>query len=301
MRSPLPSYSLYGEHGRTADIDWLHCESIAERSRLHDWEIRPHRHELLFQVFWIEKGGVVASLDGRELALKGRGVVLVPPPVVHGFHFQPHTRGQVVTVLRQHLDKLLAEEPALAARLAQPRVQPLDAGDAARVGAAMQALRQEFGNAQDWRSISVDGALIRLLVTLGRCLPSPAVAGVAQSARGLQHVQRYRALVEARFREQPAVAGLAGEIGITATQLNRVCRSALGCSAIAVLHARLMLEAQRELAYTTMTVKQIAHHLGFADAAYFTRFFQRHTGTPPTQWRAAAGQSLFKGMTGDSI
>ena len=34
--------------------------------------------------------------------------------------------------------------------------------------------------------------------------------------------------------------------------------------------ARLMLEAQRELAYTAMSVKQVAIGLGFADAAYFT-------------------------------
>lgn len=290
MKSPLPSYSLYGEHGRTTDIDWLHCESIAERSRLHDWEIRPHRHELLFQLFWIEKGRMVASLDGQELTLEGAGVLVVPPPVVHGFHFQPNIRGHVVTVLGQHLAKLLAEEPLLAARLAQPRAQKLNAAQAARMGAAMQALRDEFGTAHDWRSISVDGALIRLLVTLGRCLPAPAEGSSPQGARSLQHVQRYRALVEARYRQQPAVAALAAEIGITATQLNRVCQSVLGCSSVAVLHARLMLEAQRELAYTTMTVKQIAHHLGFADAAYFTRFYQRHTGVSPTQWRAACGK-----------
>ena len=35
-----------------------------------------------------------------------------------------------------------------------------------------------------------------------------------------------------------------------------------------------------------MSVKQIAHELGFDDAAYFTRFFQRETKVTPTEWRA---------------
>ena len=57
---------------------------------------------------------------------------------------------------------------------------------------------------------------------------------------------------------------------------------------LALLHARVMLEAQRDLSYTTLSVKQIALGLGFSDAGYFTRFFQRLSGRTPTQWRGAA-------------
>ena len=91
-----------------------------------------------------------------------------------------------------------------------------------------------------------------------------------------------------RFREQPALSLCANELGITPTQLNRVCQQVLGHAALGVLHARLVLEAQRELAYTNLSVKQIAFDLGFTDAGYFTRFFQRRTGSAPTVWRAAA-------------
>ena len=35
-------------------------------------------------------------------------------------------------------------------------------------------------------------------------------------------------------------------------------------------------------------MKQIGLGLGFADAGYFTRFFQRLTGHTPTAWRALA-------------
>jgi AraC family transcriptional activator of pobA len=101
-------------------------------------------------------------------------------------------------------------------------------------------------------------------------------------------VRRFRALVEAQYREQPSLAMLAARLGITTTQLNRVCREVLGRPALAVVHTRLVLEAQRELAYTSMSVKQVALGLGFEDAAYFSRFFQRRTGQTPTAWRAAA-------------
>ena len=34
----------------------------------------------------------------------------------------------------------------------------------------------------------------------------------------------------------------------------------------------------------------VALGLGFADAGYFSRFFQRHTGHSPTAWRALAAR-----------
>ena len=51
-------------------------------------------------------------------------------------------------------------------------------------------------------------------------------------------------------------------------------------------------EAERELVYSTLAVKQIAGLLGFADEAYFGRFFRKHTGATPTDFRAAARARL---------
>ena len=81
---------------------------------------------------------------------------------------------------------------------------------------------------------------------------------------------------------------LARQLGITPTQLNRVCRQLTGRPALALLHARVLLEAQRDLAYTTLSIKQVGLGLGFGDAGYFTRFFQRATGATPSRWRAEA-------------
>src|ERR1700759_5232781 len=58
MALHLPTYLLYGEDAGLPPEDVMHSESIAERSALHSWEIKPHRHESLLQVFWFEKGEV---------------------------------------------------------------------------------------------------------------------------------------------------------------------------------------------------------------------------------------------------
>ncbi|MDH4392602.1 MAG: helix-turn-helix domain-containing protein [Aquabacterium sp.] len=290
----MPTYALYGEAGRTQATDWLHCERIAERSQRYDWEIRPHRHAALLQILHIHRGTAQAWLDGRSQMLAGPCVLLLPALVPHGFMFAPDIDGTVVTVLEQHLARLLATTPALAAQLGDWRLCTLDATapGADALQAAVAQLRAEFAATGAWRELALDAALLQLVVQLGRLLPADATAQAPAPAgsRALDHVRRLRALVEAQFRQQPALAALAAALGITPTQLNRVCHRVLGHSALGVLHGRLVLEAQRDLAYTTLSVKQIALGLGFADAGYFSRFFLRQTGHTPSAWRALAAR-----------
>jgi AraC family transcriptional activator of pobA len=288
----LPTYALYGEHGRTQATDWLHCETIRERSQRHDWEIRPHRHESLFQILHIHRGAAEALVDARSVALQGPCVLTVAPLVPHGFRFAPDIEGTVVTVLERHLAQLLSGAGALAARVLPSRCLAWAPGEpaAAAVERAVRALREEFFGTAPWRDLALDAALLALAVELGRALPDEDAAAPAGGERALMHVRRFRALVEARFREQPTLGALASTLGITPTQLNRACHQVLGHSALGVLHARVMLEAQRDLAYTSLSVKQIALGLGFGDAGYFTRFFQRESGLTPTAWRARAAR-----------
>lgn len=295
----LPTYALYGEQGRTQVTDWLHCERIADRSQRHDWEIQPHRHETLFQILHIEQGSATAWLETGPVTLVGPCLLGLPALVPHGFRFAPDIHGTVLTVLERHLAQLLQTAAPLAARLQQPLALHWAGADATAlaqadaVADAVAALRSEFHGTGGWRDLALDAALLHLAVLLGRLAPPLAeVAGTAAAppARALGHVQRYRALVELRFRQQPTLAALAGSLGITPTQLNRVCHQVLGHSALGVVHDRLVLEAQRDLAYTTLAIKQIALGLGFADAGYFSRFFQRHTGHSPTAWRALAAR-----------
>ncbi len=297
-RSPatpqLPTYALYGEAQAPQRMDALHCESIAERSRLHDWEIRPHRHTALLQILYMARGQVSARLEAGALQLRGPAVVVVPAGVVHGFRFTPEVQGRVLTVAEPHAQRLLAGQPGLADAALSARAQALSAAAARPVQAASDALHQEFDAGHAWRSLAVDAALTQLLLALAR-LPAAARGGPAATVRRADvHVQRFRALVAERFRGQPGMAQLAAELAITPTQLNRVCQQVLGCSALAVLHARLLLEAQRELAYTSMSIKQISLGLGFADAAYFTRFFERQAGSTPSAWRARAHSGAQK-------
>jgi AraC family transcriptional activator of pobA len=287
MALHLPTYLLYGEDAGLPPADVMHSESIAERSSLHSWEIKPHRHEALLQVFWFEKGEVEILIDGERHALRGPGVITVMPLAVHGFRWTSDVKGIVFTMRESHVRALLARDQSLGERVLRSRCVQFEVRHRRPVKAAVEALHDEHSQHAPWRASAVDAAIVGMFVALGRSLP-PVSAAAGVGDRSVAHVQRFRALVDERFRAQPTLGEFAAEIGITTTQLNRVCRSVLGHPALAVLHARLCLEAQRELAYTTLSIKHIAYKLGFNDAGYFTRFFERETGAAPSAWRALA-------------
>ena len=70
-------------------------------------------------------------------------------------------------------------------------------------------------------------------------------------------------------------------------------------SSLAVLQARLVHEAQRDLVYTNTSIKRLASNLGFEDEGYFGRFFRKHTGLTPREFRARALGSFNALADGD--
>lgn len=286
-RAAAPVYSLYGEEGRSPALDGLHLESIADRSRLHNWEIQPHRHGALVQLLLIERGRVTVRMDEEERGLRAPALVWVPALAVHGFRFAPETEGLVVTLDHSRLRALLDHLPDLLESLSEARLVALDRGATSTraLFAVGHALREDYAGDGPWRGPALDHAVALLATQAARFGAGAPTHHAGGEGRALQHLARYREQVERHYRRQPSVAELAEPLGITPTQLNRLCRRHLQCSAQAVLHQRVLLEAKRELGYTTLMVRQIADGLGFADPAYFTRFFQRHTGRSPSAWR----------------
>ena len=69
MKQEFPSYRLYREESGESGDFWIHCETIPERTHLHNWEIAPHRHDAFFQIFWLSagQGEIIGSRDARPM------------------------------------------------------------------------------------------------------------------------------------------------------------------------------------------------------------------------------------------
>ncbi len=285
MRRSIPQYFLYGETTQDVDERFLHVESISERSRRHDWMIRPHAHRDLFHLLFVLKGGGLFHAEGGAHAFSANSLICVPRSCVHGFDFNSGTDGWIVTASGVLLTRLTREHAELAPVFDEAGVIPLNASATPQLTALFDALVAEFrGNLPVRRAAAESWLTTISIVALRRKLELTPNASQPQNADALL-ASRYRTLVEAQFRSAWTIADYAKKLCISAERLRVGCVRTTGSSPLALLNARRLLEAKRSLLYTNMSIALIAESCGFPDPAYFSRFFSRATGQSPRAYR----------------
>ena len=280
-RSAIQSYNLFGE---TTDVpDVIHCETIAARSVLHDWELEPHRHARLHQVLLVARGGGDVTIEGQRHRLRPMHLVNVPTGQVHGFSFKPGTDGWVVTFVAEFLDQVLVPSEGLARILAQPGVL----SGTPQMRKVVSEIFTEFGARHYARAHLLRSLSAMLLGLVSRALA--AEHAPAERARGADLVTRFEDLLDAHCLDHWPVGRYAHALKVTPTHLTRLTREAYGCPATHMIRDRMVREARRHLVYTNLSISQIAYALRFEDPAYFTRTFTQATGQSPRAYRSRIG------------
>ncbi|HWL53543.1 MAG TPA: helix-turn-helix transcriptional regulator [Chthoniobacteraceae bacterium] len=84
-----------------------------------------------------------------------------------------------------------------------------------------------------------------------------------------------------------SIDALAGEVGITATQLRKLFRRETGSGPKAFLHRLRLRKAARFLCQTPESVKEVAARCGFSSDHYFHLVFRKEFGCTPGEYRLA--------------
>ena len=294
MTTSIPNYALYGDDAQPAWLDMVHFERIHERSSLYHYDIAPHFHDGLIQVLYVTCGGGTVFIDGVSWPAHPQTLIVIPARHVHGFQFTPDIDGPVVTAAQRPLESIAeVAAPDLLPHIRRPLVLGAS-GSARHVDALLpllDAIERETRVHSSGEVAAGTALLMAAFVQIARianALHAPDGSDSAARSRKTAQVERFRALVDAHFRAHLPVEHYAAELGLTAGHLSRLCREVLGVSSLDVINARVVHEAERELVYSILGVKQIAGLLGFADDAYFGRFFRKQTGRTPTDFRQAA-------------
>lgn len=286
MNRHVPTFRLYGEARDESAGFWLHCETIPERSRVHGWEIRPHRHEGFFQVLHISGGSGEALIDGGYQAFEQSTAIFVPPREVHGFRFSRDIEGRVLTALTDRLAAPARSNTTIAAFAETSRIVRLSpqAAPARDLSDIMARIHAELSGDEAGRMVLLEALVAAMIVNLVRA-SELANAPERPNERDANRIAALYDLVAAHFREHRPVSFYSGLLGMSEAHLNRICRAGTGQSVQALLNARLVEAATRDLIFTPTSVQAIAYSLGFSDPAYFNRFFRKQTGRTPGRFR----------------
>ena len=116
---------------------------------------------------------------------------------------------------------------------------------------------------------------------------APDVHSQTGTTRQADLFQRFVALVHEHCTEQREVAFYADRLCISTRYLSTIIRSVAHSTAKAFIDRSVVLEIKMLLGSTELSVQEIAYRLHFPDQSYLGRFFKKHTGVSPTEFRNA--------------
>lgn len=240
----------------------------------------------------VSHGRGVASAEGAVSHFRPPALTFVPADTVHAFEFEPGTLGFVVTFSDGLLRDLSGRESVVAPLFTAPLTleMPDHAPATIALVRAVRGLAREHVQAAPGRTLALEGWLSIVLADAMGASEALTHSNGTSLSRSRQLVARFRTLIESGFRSSHTIPDYARALRVSETRLRNACLSATGQPPIQLLHARVLLEAKRQLVYTVMPVAEIAYVLGFADAAYFSRFFTRRAGISPRSYRSRGAQ-----------
>ncbi|MBQ6823743.1 MAG: AraC family transcriptional regulator [Clostridia bacterium] len=226
------------------------------------------------QLLYIEEGFATVRVEGREYPASGGDLVIFSRHERHAVAVE----GALYKRYSVHLEGEQSDD-FLASVL-------IDRGEAFRhvihapeLGSLFRELEEEFSVERPLRGRMLGLRLQEIFVTLFRREPS---LFVKKEAAPMQRIRRY---IEENFRKELTLSKLAEEHNISCSHLSHQFKAVTGYAPMEYLLVCRMTAAQKRLAETDCSVREIVEECGFSDQSNFSRSFRRRMGCSPLEFR----------------
>ena len=232
---------------------------------------------------FIEGGQCCLNIDFEEYTFGKGSLAIILPGQVHRIIDASNLSAKFLVIDSVLVDK---EEKRTLERYGCPQRQ---ISDISELKLLLSLLDRKLGCMKNPSAKAIVQRLTTVIV--GLVVYNVANTMIAQSefqstmTRHMEIVWEFRDLLENNIRINRSPSFYAGRLNITVAYLNEAVNAVLGTSVSRHIQDEIILLAKRKLVYTTASVKEIAHSLGFDDYSYFTRLFTKVAGVSPTLFR----------------
>jgi AraC-like DNA-binding protein len=290
----------------------IYTYSMIERSDRLDFDIRdqsvrppvtkPHRHEF-FQIFANQAGEAPHLLGGRRCESVPHSLIFVLPYRVHLAMVEPGSRYQLINFSTQFLRPDFALSPLEmeeASIVQYPELTPFiyqgwfdfvfDADEFSYIETLLQRLQKAHSHRTLGTVERARGALLELIGMTTEKFAPQLQSLIEQRVYQQGHTDALRRtfkFIDENLSRDIGLAEVAEAAYLSPNYLSQLLKKNTGLAFVDWLTGRRMDRARDLLAHTADRVSTVAHAVGFADEAYFTRRFSQRFGVAPTAYRRA--------------
>jgi len=236
-----------------------------------------------YSIYWIKKGSGIYHIDFENYSFESNTLFFLSPGQVFSVDSEAIEEAYKLTFLRdfyciQTNDKEVACNGVLFNNIYDtPFLQPSE-NDTLKLELIITSLVDELKQSETGQYDMLQAYLKQFIVHAVRI--KTAHYQIKDDVES-QLFKGFSLLVEQNYKTLHSVTEYANRLGISPKSLTKHFQKIGLQTPSDFIKNRIILEAKRQLLYSSDSVKQIAFNLGYNDPAYFTRFFTKSTTKSP--------------------
>lgn len=234
-----------------------------------------HRDEY-YMIVLITQGCASVSVDFEEITVSGGEAVIVAPSQVHfPNHASEDIEGWILGIAAEYFSE---KERDMTARYSMDHCSlALERNISDDLGVLFEMLARHF--------VNYHVSLPIALSIKGLMISSVMAGSRKDNDRFISIVLRFKKMLTTELKREKSPSAYAGMLNITEGYLNEAVRRVTGMNVSAYIRSQVVIEAKRELMYTSLSAKEIAYSLGYDDYVYFSKLFKKAAGVSPVEYR----------------
>lgn len=247
-----------------------------------------HVHNF-YEIVWFKRARGVHYIDFDKYPLKDNTILFISPGQVHAFREEQCQEGYVIKICSELLSESVDDSLIyLKYNVFRTDVTPIihiSEANATRLQTIVDAISEERERQSDIGHKDYLQALVKMLIIhMERsCEQDNTLLSTTKTSH--RTFLAFRQQLECNYTRLHTVKEYAALLNVSTKTLTSYVAECSTMSPLEIINRRITLEAKRQLRYSHMMVKEIAHHLGFEDPSYFVKFFKRMTGHLPADYR----------------
>lgn len=281
----IPNISFQSAEGATK-IEFLKLSELFSRIQEdpnHDPK-RPHRLDF-FALLIVTEGTGTHQVDLKKYALRKGSVVKIAKNQVHAFQDDLNYQGYLVVFTEEFVLKYFSRSSIeflshlYNYHLSLPLVEKSSYNESFLFD-SLAALKSENQYAQ----MDILAKLLELYLLRLDQQTQGAFTRIIKNEFH-QIFTNFKNLVEKNYTETRNVKDYADWLHISPKHLNHVVREVTLNTAKTFIDQYVILEIKRSILSTDNSLKDVAFSTGFEEVTNFTKFFKKHTGLSPKEFK----------------
>lgn len=248
----------------------------------------PHRHDF-YEILYLNNGSGIHIIDSNEYLIKPPCIFFLSPGQAHKLDLSHDIEGYIFLFAPEFY---LFDQKDKNRLLEFPFFFPIDQNNPPLYISEPENI--EFiemlfkrGCWETERDVKNSDEIVRsvldlLLLTCNSLYPQQEVTS---KSRGHILVKNFLVKIEENFHKNLNVSEYADMLAITPHHLTQVVKQYTGKTSTQFLQEKLILEIKKMLIHSNLSMSDIVDQLNFSDQSYFTKFFKKHTGVTPLDFR----------------